>query len=61
MLYKFRCPNCDKNIELKISVEDYKRDGYKCEICGGILKRDLNDYCKSFKGDKDFYDKAKLK
>lgn len=48
LLYKFKCIKCNEDIQLEIAMKDYKRDSYKCEKCGEILKRDVNDICSTF-------------
>jgi transcription initiation factor TFIIIB Brf1 subunit/transcription initiation factor TFIIB len=46
---------------LEIAMKDYKRDSYKCEKCGEILKRDINDICSTFDTSKitGFFGKSK--
>jgi len=43
-----------------MSINNYKRQ-IECPKCNKLANRDINDFCRSFKGDKDFYDGDKLK
>lgn len=42
MTYKFVCPNCNKRIDVNMSIKEYKPNGHYCE-CGIELLRDYTD------------------
>lgn len=46
-MYKFICPECNKEKEINMKISEYKSDGHICE-CGGQLKRSMKDTAKDY-------------
>ena len=47
MIYRFVCPQCGKETELSMRIDEYTPDGHFCD-CGAELRRDPQDFCKSY-------------
>lgn len=47
MIYVYICPKCNNKQNISKPVSDYDREEI-CEKCESLLKRDPQDFCKSF-------------
>jgi len=47
--YKFVCPNCGLEEEIKMPISEYKATGHYCVECDTELVRDVGDFCTSSK------------
>lgn len=47
MTYRFICPKCGRETELRMRIEEYQPDGHICE-CGAELVRDPKDFCTNY-------------
>lgn len=57
--YKFICTECGHLFDKQMPISQYKSIA-NCPKCNSESKRDVKDIG-LFKGDKDFYDKTKVK
>ena len=47
MIYRFVCPSCGRQQEIKMKIDEYRAHGHLCE-CGEELIRDVSDFCGSY-------------